>query len=428
MPGTATIGAQWGDEGKGKLTDLLAEHMDVVVRCTGGDNAGHTLVVDGETYKLRLTPSGILYPHITPVVGNGVVINPQVLLAELDDLTSRGIDVSRLRISADAHFVMPYHQEIDKVTERFLGKNNLGTTKRGIGPAYADKAMRTGIRVQDLFDTKLFHEKVEAALKDKNQVLAKVYGRLPVEPDAVIEQYLGYADRLAPLVADTSLLINTALADGRAVLFEGAQGTLLDLDHGTYPYVTSSNPIASGILTGAGVGPKALDRIIGITKAYVTRVGTGPFPTELFDDDGETLGRVGAEFGTVTARKRRCGWFDAVLLRYAVRLNSLTEIALTKLDVLGAFDTIRLCVGYRHGDDVYDEVPYHQSVFHKVEPVYEEWPGWGCDISDARTFADLPDAAQRYVRRIEELAGVPVRIVSVGPGREQTIVPAESAA
>jgi len=423
VPGTALIGTQWGDEGKGKVTDLLCEEMDMVVRCTGGDNAGHTLVVEGETYKLRLVPSGILYRHATPVIGNGVALNPRVLFEELDALAARGVDTERLRISANAHMVMPYHLEIDKVSERFLGRNQLGTTKKGIGPTYADKASRNGIRVQDVFDPKIFTQKVEIAVRDKNQLLAKVYGRLGVETDEVVEEYLSYAERLEPMVCDTSLVISEALRGGRSVLFEGAQGTLLDLDHGTYPYVTSSNPVASGMCTGAGVGPKALDRIVGITKAYVTRVGAGPFPTELLDDDGEALGRVGAEFGTVTGRKRRCGWFDAVLLRYAARVNSLTSIALTKLDVLSEFDTVKVAVGY-HADDGtrYDEVPFSQSVFHHVTPVYEELPGWRRDISAARTFGDLPKPAQDYVLFIEEVGGVPVDIVSVGPDREQTLM------
>ena len=422
MPGVALIGTQWGDEGKGKVTDLLCEEMDVVVRCTGGDNAGHTLVVGGETYKLRLVPSGILYPHALPVIGNGVVVNPRVLLEELDGLESRGVDTSRLRVSGNAHLVMPYHLEIDKVTERFLGRNQLGTTKKGIGPCYADKVSRTGIRVQDLFDPKILAQKVEIALWDKNQLLAKVYSRLGVEPDEVVEEYLGYAERLEPLVADTSLVVGEALREGKDVLLEGAQGTFLDLDHGTYPYVTSSNPVASGMCTGAGIGPRALERIIGITKAYTTRVGAGPFPTELHDDDGETLGRVGVEFGTVTGRKRRCGWFDAVLLRYAARVNSLTSIALTKLDVLGAFPAVKVCVGYHLNGATLTEVPFSQTEFHHVTPVYEELPGWECDISDARTFADLPAEARSYVEFVEEQTGVAVDIISVGPDRSQTLV------
>lgn len=421
MPGIALIGAQWGDEGKGKITDLLAGDVDMVVRCTGGDNAGHTLVVGGETYKLRLTPSGILYPDVTPVIGNGVVINPQVLVEELDSLDSRGVDVSRLRISGNAHLVMPYHLEFDKVTERFLGKRQLGTTRKGIGPTYADKAMRVGVRVQDLYDPKIFGQKVEAALRDKNQILTRVYGRLPIEVDEVCEEYLGYADRIVEMVCDTSLLVNEALRRDETVLFEGAQGTLLDLDHGTYPYVTSSNPVATGICTGAGVGPKALDEIVGITKAYVTRVGTGPFPTELFDDTGDEIGRIGHEFGTVTGRKRRCGWFDAVLLRYASRLNSLTSIALTKLDVFSSFEKLQICVAYEHQGERLDEVPFHQSVMHHVVPVYEEMPGWRTDISEATSYAELPAEARAYVERIEQLAGVPVGIVGVGPGRRQTL-------
>lgn len=421
MPVVALIGTQWGDEGKGKITDLLAERMDVVVRCTGGDNAGHTLVVDGETYKLRLTPSGILYPHVVPVIGNGVVLNPRVLVEELDMLESRGVDTSRLKISANAHLVMPYHLEIDKLSERFLGKYQLGTTKKGIGPTYADKMMRTGVRVQDIFDAKIFGQKVEAALKDKNQILAKIYGRLSLEPDEILDEYLGYADRLAGFVADTGLLIHEAVAGSQSVLLEGAQGTLLDLDHGSYPFVTSSNPVASGMCTGAGIGPLALDEIIGITKAYNTRVGTGPFPTELDDATAEHLSKVGAEIGTVTGRARRTGWFDAVLLRYAARLNSLSSLALTKIDVLSGLNPVRVCVAYEHDGVRYDEVPYHQSVFHKVTPVYEELEGWDDDISDATEFAALPAAAQNYVRFIEEACGVEVGIVSVGPGRDQTL-------
>ncbi len=427
MPGTALIGTQWGDEGKGKMTDILAESSDVVVRCTGGDNAGHTIVVGGQTYKLRLLPSGILYGHVTPVIGNGVVLNPKVLLEEIDAIEAQGLDASRLRISGNAHLIMPFHLEFDKVMERFLGRQQLGTTKKGIGPAYADKAMRTGIRVQDILDAKIFRKKVEAALRDKNQVLTKIYGRLAFEEDAIVDEYLAYAERLAPMVGDTSLYIAQALVDGKNVLFEGAQGTLLDLDHGTYPFVTSSNPIASGMATGAGVGPRAFDKIIGITKAYVTRVGSGPFPTELHDEAGEQLSRVGAEFGTVTGRKRRCGWFDAVLLRYAVRLNTLTTIALTKLDVLSGFDRIKICVGYEISNPqagqttTVTEMPFHQTDFHNVSPIYEELPGWQTDISDVRKFDQLPERAQAYIRYIEDACHVPVSLVSVGPGREQIL-------
>ena len=421
MPGTALIGTQWGDEGKGKLTDLLADEMNMVVRCTGGDNAGHTIVVDGETYKLRLVPSGVLYDHITPVIGNGVVVNPAVLLEEVDGLAARGVDVSRLLVSGSAHLVMPYHLEIDKVTERFLGRMQLGTTKKGIGPTYADKATRVGIRVQDVLDEKIFRQKVEAALREKNQILAKIYGRLPVEGDDVVEEYLEYGERLRPYVGDTVGTVHRALEAGEHVLFEGAQATMLDVDHGTYPFVTSSNPVASGMCTGAGVGPRALERIIGVAKAYVTRVGTGPFPTELDDEAGATMQRVGVEYGTVTGRERRCGWFDAVILRYGVRVNSLTSLALTKLDVLSCFDTLKVCVAYEADGVRHEDMPYHQSAFHHARPVYEVLPGWSCDITGVTEFADLPGPAQDYVRFLEELAGVPVQLVSVGPSREQTL-------
>ena len=422
MPATVIVGTQWGDEGKGRFTDLLAEESDLVVRYQGGHNAGHTIVVDGETFKLSLVPSGVLYPHVTPVIGNGVVVDPAVLLDELDMLESRGIDTSRIRVSGNAHLIMPYHQELDRVTERYLGKNKLGTTKRGIGPAYADKAARVGIRVQDLLDPKIFEEKLELALREKNGVLAKVYNRLPMERADISERYLALVPRLQPLIADTVHLVHEALAAGKEVLFEGAQATYLDLDQGTYPYVTSSNPVAGGACTGAGVGPRDLTRIIGVTKAYVTRVGTGPFPTELFDDTGRLLVERGAEFGTVTGRERRPGWLDMVMLRHAVRLNSLTEIALTKLDVLSPLEEIKVCTGYEVDGERLDHVPYHQSVLHKVRPVFETLPGWGSEIDGITDFDALPRAAQDYVHFIAEQAGVPVRYVAVGPGREQTVV------
>ncbi len=421
MPAIAILGTQWGDEGKGKLTDLLSEQMDVVVRCTGGDNAGHTLVVGDETYKLRLTPSGILYDHIRPVIGNGVVVNPKVLIEELEMLEGRGIDTSRLRISGNAHLVMPYHLEIDKVSERFLGKYQLGTTKKGIGPTYADKAMRTGIRMQDIFDARIFRKKVDAALKDKNQILTKIYNRLPLDLDEIMDEYLGYAARLSNMVGDTALLLHRQLEAGHNVLLEGAQGALLDLDHGTYPFVTSSNPVASGMCTGAGLGPRAISSIIGITKAYSTRVGTGPFPTELEDDVGAYLGSKGAEVGTVTGRSRRCGWFDGVLFKYSARLNTLSSIALTKLDVLSGLPTIKVCTSYEYLGERYDEIPFHQSIVHRAVPVYETLSGWDEEISDVREFRDLPRAAQDYVSFIEELGGVPVELISVGPERDQTL-------
>ncbi len=422
MPGTALIGAQWGDEGKGKLTDLFAEQMDMVVRATGGDNAGHTIVVGDETYKLRLLPSGILYPHVVPVIGNGVALNPGVLLAELQGLTDRGINVSRLRISANAHLVMPYHRELDKVTERFLGRNKLGTTKRGIGPAYADKARRIGVRLQDLFDEKIFRQKVEIALKDKNQILTKLYNRMPLDIDAIMEEYFSYASSIEKYMADTSLLTNDALKAQQKVLFEGAQGTLLDIDHGTYPYVTSSNPTAGGMCVGAGVGPRALNRIVGIAKAYTTRVGGGPFPTELFGEEGAHLRKIGREFGTVTGRDRRCGWLDLPILRFAVRINSFNSFALTKLDILSEFDSLKVCVGYEYNGKRYDEMPFHQSVLHHVSPLYEILPGWQTDITQCTEYDQLPKEAMDYVAFVEEHAGVPVDIVSVGPERAQTLL------
>ncbi len=422
MPATVVVGTQWGDEGKGKLTDLLAKEMDVVVRYQGGHNAGHTIVADGERFALQLCPSGILYPHITPIIGNGVVVEPEALLTELDELARRDIDTSRLVVSGNAHLIMPYHLELDRVTERYLGKNALGTTKRGIGPAYADKAARVGLRVQDLLDPKIFREKLDVALKEKNAVLAKVYNRLPLSARDIAERYLGeFAPRIAPMVGDTVGIVHDALANGDNILLEGAQATFLDLDHGTYPFVTSSNPVAGGACTGSGLGPRDIDRVLGIAKAYVTRVGSGPFPTELHDDLGDLLVERGHEFGTVTGRRRRCGWFDAVMARQAVRLNSLSEVALTKLDVLDTFETLRVCVAYESGGVRYRIPPYHQSTLHQVTPLYEELPGWRTDLTSATSAADLPPAARDYVDFLAEQIGVPVRLVGVGPGREQYV-------
>lgn len=421
MPGIALVGLQWGDEGKGKVTDLLGRDTTVVVRYQGGNNAGHTIVVGGERYALHLVPTGILYPHCTPVIGPGVVVNPQVLLDEMDTLQGRGIDVARLKLSGNAHLVMPYHLELDRVTERRLGKNRLGTTKRGIGPAYADKAARIGLRVQDLLDPKIFSEKLEVALKEKNLVLTRVYGRLPIEMRQVEEEYLAYAERLAPHITDAGAFVQDALDKGETVLFEGAQATMLDLDHGTYPYVTSSNPIAGGACVGSGVGPRDIERIIGIAKAYCTRVGSGPFPSEADPADGEILVEAGNEYGTTTGRKRRCGWFDAVAARYAARLNTLTELVITKLDVLSQFERIPVCVGYSYEGEAFDRFPRNQTIFNKCEPVYEEFPGWGDDITTATTVDDLPKEARAYLEAIEGLVGVPVSWVSVGPGRDQIV-------
>jgi adenylosuccinate synthase len=422
VPATVVVGTQWGDEGKGKLTDLLAAEMDMVVRYQGGHNAGHRIVVDGEVFALQLVPSGVLYPNLTPVIGNGVVVEPSVLLAEIDELERRGIDTSRLVVSGNAHLIMPYHLELDRVTERYLGKNSLGTTKRGIGPAYADKATRVGLRVQDLLDPKIFRQKLDVALKEKNVVLAKVYNRLPLSAKEIADTYLEqYAPRIAPMIADTVSLLHDALAAGRNVLLEGAQATFLDLDHGTYPFVTSSNPVAGGACTGTGIGPRDIERVVGIAKAYVTRVGAGPFPTEQDNDIGALLVERGHEFGTNTGRQRRCGWFDAVLARQAVRLNSLTEIALTKLDVLDTFETLKVCVGYEADGQRYDYPPYHQTTFHQATPIYEELPGWRTDLTTTTSSQDLPAAARDYIDFLGEQVGVPVRFVGVGPGREQFV-------
>jgi adenylosuccinate synthase len=421
MPATIVLGTQWGDEGKGKAVDYLADRMDLVVRYQGGNNAGHTVIAEGRLLKLQLIPSGILYDHITSVIADGVVVDPRHLLKEMAELHALGIDTSRLRVSGNAHMIMPYHLELEKVTERFLGKNALGTTKRGIGPAYGDKAARIGLRIQDLFDEKIFREKLEVVLREKNLILTKIYNRLPLDADAIVDEYRELASRLEPHVTDTSKLIHDALTGGKQVMLEGAQGTLLDLDHGTYPFVTSSNPVSGYALASAGIGPLHVERVVGIVKAYVTRVGAGPFPTEQLDETGERLGVRGKEFGTVTGRKRRCGWFDAALARYASRLNGLTELFVTKLDVLSGFETLRVCTGYRADGEVFDDFPPHQSLFHRAEPVYEELDGWHEEIDEARSFEDLPKNAQRYVRRMEELVGVPVGVVSVGPAREQSL-------
>ena len=422
MPATVVVGSQWGDEGKGKLTDLLAKDMSLVVRYQGGHNAGHTIVVDGETFGLQLIPSGVLYEHTVPVIGNGVVVEPNVLLKECAMLQARGVDTSRLVVSGNAHLVMPYHIEIDRVTERYLGKNKLGTTKRGIGPAYADKAARIGLRVQDLLDPKIFRQKLDVVLREKNAILAKVYNRLPLDADKIASQYLGeVAPAIAPMIGDTVQLVHDALDAGEQVMLEGAQATFLDVDHGTYPFVTSSNPTAGGACVGTGIGPRDIDRVIGIAKAYVTRVGSGPFPTEVGGEVAEILVTRGHEFGTNTGRQRRPGWLDLVMLRQAVRVNSVSEIAITKLDVLSAFDNVKVCVGYTDGDETYDHVPYHQSVLHRVRPIYAELPGWRSDLSGATHVADLPDSARAYLDFIAEHTRVPVTYAGVGPGREQYV-------
>jgi adenylosuccinate synthase len=424
VPASVVVGTQWGDEGKGKLTDLLARDMDFVVRYQGGHNAGHRIVVNGERFSLQLVPSGILYPGVTPVIGNGVVVDPAVLLAELDTLIERGIDVSRLVVSGNAHLIMPYHQELDRLTERFLGKNALGTTKRGIGPAYADKSSRVGLRVQDLLDHKIFREKLDVVLHEKNLILTKIYNRPAMIAKDIAERYLDeLAPRVAPMIGDTVGLVHDALASGKRILLEGAQATFLDLDHGTYPFVTSSNPVAGGACVGSGLGPRDITTIVGIAKAYITRVGAGPFPTELDGETAEYLVTRGDEFGTNTGRRRRVGWFDAVMARQAARVNSLSEIALTKLDVLDEFEEIKVCVAYLHNGVRYEHMPFHQSVLHEVTPIYETLPGWQSDITSATKYDDLPKAAKSYVKYLEEITGVTISVVGVGPGREQFVRP-----
>jgi adenylosuccinate synthase len=421
MPAIVLVGAQWGDEGKGKATDLLGGLVDYVVRYQGGNNAGHTVVIGDESYALHLLPSGILTPDCVPVIGNGVVIDPAVLLQEIHGLRARGVDTSKLVISANAHLITPYHRTLDKVTERFLGKNRIGTTGRGIGPAYGDKIARVGVRVQDLFDPGILAQKVEAALVEKNQVLLKVFNRKALVASEIVEEYLRYAEELRPYVADTSLLLGRALDEGKVVLLEGSQGTLLDIDHGTYPFVTSSNPTSGGACAGSGIGPTRISRVIGILKAYTTRVGSGPFPTELLDDDGDRLRTIGHERGVTTGRDRRCGWFDAVIARYATRVNGLTDFFLTKLDVLTGWERIPVCVAYEVDGKRLDEMPMTQTDFHHAKPIYEELPGWSEDISGVTSFEDLPKNAQAYVKALEEMSGAPISAVGVGPGRHQTL-------
>lgn len=421
MPAIVLVGAQWGDEGKGKATDLLGSRVDYVVRYQGGNNAGHTVVIGDKKFALHLLPSGILTPDCVPVIGNGVVIDPAVLLQELAGLNEKGVDTSKLLISGNAHLITPYHVTLDKVTERFLGKSKIGTTGRGIGPTYADKISRVGIRVQDLFDEKILTQKVEGSLASKNQVLVKVYNRRALEVEKVVEHLLEYADALRPYVTDTSLVLNRALDDNKVVLLEGGQGTLLDVDHGTYPFVTSSNPTAGGACTGAGIGPTRITRSIGIMKAYTTRVGSGPFPTELHDDDGEQLRTIGGERGVTTGRPRRCGWYDAVIARYATRVNGLTDLFLTKLDVLSSWEQIPVCVAYEVDGQRVEELPETQTGFHHAKPIYEMLPGWQTDISGAHEFGDLPKNAQSYVRFLEEISLCRVSAIGVGQDRNATI-------
>jgi adenylosuccinate synthase len=421
MPAVVLVGAQWGDEGKGKATDLLGSRVDYCVRYQGGNNAGHTVVIGDKKFALHLLPSGILTPEVTPVIGNGVVIDVGVLFEEIDGLEAQGIDTSNLLISANAHLITPYHVTLDKVTERFLGNSKIGTTGRGIGPSYADKTSRLGIRVQDLFDEKILRAKIEGSLLSKNQVLVKVFNRRAVTVDEIVEDLMRHADRLRPYVADTSLLLNRALDENKVVLLEGGQGTLLDVDHGTYPFVTSSNPTAGGACAGSGIGPTKITGVVGILKAYTTRVGSGPFPTELLDEDGEKLRTIGGERGVTTGRPRRCGWFDAPIARYATRINGLTDIFLTKLDVLTGWEKIPVCVAYEIDGKRSEELPMTQTEFHHAKPIYEMLPGWSEDISGAKTMDDLPANARSYIKFLEDVSGTPISAVGVGQDRNATI-------
>ena len=421
MPAVVIVGAQWGDEGKGKATDLIADRIDYVVKFNGGNNAGHTVVIGDEKYALHLLPSGILTPGVIPVISNGVVIDPEVLIEELDALSARGIDVSKLVISSHAHIITQYHRTLDKVTERFLGKRQIGTTGRGIGPTYADKINRVGIRVQDIFDEGILRQKVEGALDLKNHLLVKIYNRRAIEVDEVVNELLSYAERLRPMVQDTALLLHTALEEGKTVLFEGGQATMLDVDHGTYPFVTSSNATSGGAATGAGIAPWRLATVIGIVKAYATRVGSGPFPTELDDEFGEFLRDKGHEFGTTTGRPRRCGWYDAPIARYSARINGVTDFVLTKLDVLTGLEKIPVCVAYEVEGERVEEIPWSQSDFHHAKPIYEYFPGWSEDISGARTFEELQKNARDYVEALEGMSGARMSAIGVGPARDAII-------
>ncbi len=422
MSAVVIVGAQWGDEGKGKATDLLGPRADYVVKPNGGNNAGHTVVVNGQKFELKLLPAGILSENATPVIGNGVVVNPEALFSEIEGLQARGADTSKLKISANAHLVAPYHQTMDKVTERFLGKRAIGTTGRGIGPAYMDKVGRLGIRVQDILDESILRQKVEGALRQKNQLLVKVYNRRHVEADEIVDYFMSYAERLKPMIVDTTQLLNKALDEGKTLLMEGGQATFLDVDHGTYPFVTSSNPTAGGACVGSGVGPTRISRVIGIQKAYTTRVGAGPFPTELFDKMGDFLRTTGGEFGVNTGRPRRCGWYDAVLARQAVRINGFTDLFITKLDVLTGLEKVPVCVAYEVDGVRFDEIPMTQTDFHHAKPIYEYFDGWNESISDAKTLDELPENARKYVHKLEEFSGCRISAIGVGPDRDQTIV------
>ncbi|WP_448854976.1 adenylosuccinate synthase [Corynebacterium frankenforstense] len=422
MAAIVIVGAQWGDEGKGKATDILGSQVDYVVKPNGGNNAGHTVVVNGEKYQLKLLPAGLLSENAMPILGNGTVINLEALFEEIDGLEARGADASRLRISANAHLVAPYHRTLDRVQERFLGKRAIGTTGRGIGPTYSDKVARVGLRVQDVFDESILRQKITSALDVKNQILVKLYNRRAIEAEEIVQYFLSYADRLRPMVIEAEYEVNKGLDEGKSVLMEGGQATMLDVDHGTYPFVTSSNPTAGGACVGSGIGPTRITSSLGIAKAYTTRVGAGPFPTELFDKWGEYLQVTGGEVGVNTGRKRRCGWYDSVVARYATRVNGFTDLFITKLDVLTGIGEIPICVAYDVDGVRYDEMPLTQSEFHHAEPIYETMPAWEEDITGCRTFEELPQRAQDYLHRIEELSGCRISYVGVGPGRDETIV------
>jgi adenylosuccinate synthase len=422
MTAIIVVGAQWGDEGKGKATDILGGRVDYVVKPNGGNNAGHTVVVGGEKYELKLLPAGVLSENATPVIGNGCVVNLEALFEEIDGLEARGANASRLKVSANAQLVAPYHQVLDKVTERFLGKRAIGTTGRGIGPTYADKVSRIGIRAQDLLDESILRQKVTGALNQKNQMLVKLYNRKAIDPEEIVQYFMGFAERLTPMLIDAERELNQALDEGRSVLMEGGQATMLDVDHGTYPFVTSSNPTAGGACVGSGIGPTKITSSLGIIKAYTTRVGAGPFPTELFDKWGVYLQTTGGEVGVNTGRRRRCGWYDSVIARYASRVNGFTDLFLTKLDVLTGIGEIPICVAYEVDGRRFDEMPMSQSDFHHAVPVYETMPAWEEDISGCRTFEELPEKARDYILRLEELSGCQISYIGVGPGRDETIV------
>lgn len=421
MSGTVIIGAQWGDEGKGKITDYLAENAQVVVRYQGGNNAGHTVETGGQQYKLHLIPSGVLYNSTLNIIGDGVVIDPEALFQEIDGLNNRGITVENIIISDRAHVIMPYHKAVDILSEKKRGSADIGTTGKGIGPCYMDKFERSGIRICDLLDTEVFIEKAGANIEFKNEIITKIYGGEPLDKGEIIDKYLEFAKRLRPYVKDTTYVLYNELKKGSRVLFEGAQGTLLDIDYGTYPYVTSSHPISGGVCVGAGVGPKAVDKVVGVCKAYTTRVGKGPFPTELFDETGNFIREKGHEYGTTTGRARRCGWLDLVILKYSTRLSGITDIAVTKLDTLAGIDRLKVCTGYELNGRVIDYFPASLEVLAECKPVYEEFEGWDDSIRNARTYEELPDSAKRYLKAMEEFSEAKISIVSIGPGRDETI-------